>query len=198
MRRFAAVLLSLALCVGSRAEEPLGLLELFNYYEYSPSLASSGQPTRDQLPAIAAAGIEAVINLVPVDSPDAYAEEGELVRALGLDYRHIPIAWEQPTGADLEAFLAAMQAFRDKRVLVHCYANARASAFVYLWRVRHGGDAAGLGVEGVMLGHGAILLLVASREGRPWLGERFPASSRKAAILAHRSGCCILSATRDA
>lgn len=143
MRRFAAVLLSLALCVGSRAEEPLGLLELFNYYEYSPSLASSGQPTRDQLPAIAAAGIEAVINLVPVDSPDAYAEEGELVRALALDYRHIPIAWEQPTAADLEAFFAAMQAFRDKRVLVHCYANARASAFVYLWRVRHGGDGGG-------------------------------------------------------
>jgi len=143
MPRLPAVVLSLMVSIASQAEEPLGLLELFNYYEYSPSLASSGQPTREQLPAIAAAGIEAVINLVPVDSPDAYAEEGKLVRALALDYQHIPVAWEQPTEADLEAFFAAMQAFRDKRILVHCYANARASAFVYLWRVRHGGDAAG-------------------------------------------------------
>jgi len=143
MLRLPAILFAFVLITASQAEETLGLLELFNYYEYSPTLASSGQPTRDQLPALAAAGIEAVINLVPVDSPDAYAEEGELVRALALDYRHIPIAWEQPTEADLEAFFAAMQAFRGKRVLVHCYANARASAFVYLWRLRHGGDAAG-------------------------------------------------------
>ncbi|MEX2482414.1 MAG: hypothetical protein WD928_16270 [Gammaproteobacteria bacterium] len=26
-----------------------------------------------------------------------------------------------------------------KRVLVHCYANARASAFVYVWRTSRGG-----------------------------------------------------------
>ncbi|MEQ8660641.1 MAG: protein tyrosine phosphatase family protein [Gammaproteobacteria bacterium] len=132
-------LLALAGTGTGHATEPLGLLELFNYYEYSPALASSGQPTREQLPLLAAAGVEAVINLVPVDSPDAYAEEGELVRALGLAYRHIPIDWENPTVADLDAFFAAMESFAGKRLLVHCYANARASAFVYLWRVLQAG-----------------------------------------------------------
>ncbi|MEQ8232881.1 MAG: sulfur transferase domain-containing protein, partial [Gammaproteobacteria bacterium] len=61
------------------------------------------------------------------------------ISALGLDYRHIPIDWDNPTEADLAAFLAAMEAFADKRLLVHCYANARASAFVYLWRVLRAG-----------------------------------------------------------
>jgi hypothetical protein len=32
-----------------------------------------------------------------------------------------------------------MEHFAGKRVLVHCYANARASAFVYLWRTLHAG-----------------------------------------------------------
>ncbi len=117
------------------ADDEIGLLELFNYYEYSGSLASSGQPTREQLPAVAAAGIEAVINLAPATEPMAYADEGERVQALQLDYVHIPVAWENPTRDDLDRFYAAMQRFSDKKVLVHCYANARASAFTYLWRV---------------------------------------------------------------
>lgn len=134
-----STLLTLFISAAAAADDPLNLIELFNYYEYSPRLASSGQPTPEQLPLVAAAGVEAVINLVPVDAPDAYADEGDLVRALGLEYRHIPIDWEQPTAADLDAFLAAMEALAGRRLLVHCYANARASAFIYLWHVLRAG-----------------------------------------------------------
>lgn len=112
----------------------IGLFELFNYYEYSPQLASAGQPTKEQLPAIVEAGIDAVINLAPVTSPGAYADEGSLIRELGIEYVHIPVNWEQPPLADLTTFLAAMDRFNDQRILVHCQANARASLFVYLWR----------------------------------------------------------------
>lgn len=127
-----------ALSAGA-ADEDIGLLELMNYYEYSGALASSGQPTKEQLPAVAEAGIEAVINLAPSTEPMAYADDGERVRALELEYVHIPVDWENPTQADLDRFYAAMERFAGNKILVHCYANARASAFTYLWRVRRAG-----------------------------------------------------------
>lgn len=113
----------------------VGLLELVNYYEYSSQLLTSGQPTREQFPAIRDAGVEAIINLAPVTDPASLADEGEIVRGLGIAYTHIPVDWENPTGADYARFLAAMQEYSGKRVLVHCYAGSRASAFVYLYRV---------------------------------------------------------------
>lgn len=115
----------------------VGLLELPNYYEYSAELLSSGQPTREQFRNIAEAGIDVVVNLAPVDSPGAFPDEGELAASLGLDYAHIPVDWEEPPPADFRQFVEVMKAHADKRVLVHCYANARASAFVYLYQVLH-------------------------------------------------------------
>lgn len=121
-----------AVCAGNLE---VGLLELVNYYEYSPQLLTSGQPTRDQFPAIRKAGVEAIINLAPVTDPASIADEGEIVKGLDMAYTHIPVDWENPTRADYTRFLAAMQAYEGKRVLVHCYAGSRASAFVYVYRV---------------------------------------------------------------
>jgi len=36
--------------------------------------------------------------------------------------------------ADLELFFDVMEANADRRIFVHCFANMRASAFVYLYR----------------------------------------------------------------
>ncbi len=127
-------------CSQTAANEEIGLLELVNYFEYGPYLASSGQPTMDQLPALAEADIELVINLAPVTEPGAYADEGDLIRQLGIDYVHIPVNWDDPPLSDLETFLSVMEKAKGKRVLVHCYLNARASAFTYLWRVLKAGD----------------------------------------------------------
>ncbi|MBX9605636.1 MAG: protein tyrosine phosphatase family protein [Gammaproteobacteria bacterium] len=130
--------LALLVCTHALAADgqSVGLLELYNYYEYSPRLLSAGQPTREQFPAIRAAGVEAVINLAPVTDPGALADEGDVVRGLGMGYRHIPVDWDHPPAADVETFLATMAQFAGKRVLVHCYAGSRASAFVYVYRLR--------------------------------------------------------------
>lgn len=138
MKRFALALLCAcgAAAVTAGGSDQVGLLELFNYYEYSPYLMSSGQPTREQFPAIRAAGVEAVINLAPVTDPGALPDEQQLAAALGLAYVHIPVNWDQPPLADVERFLAAMKRFQGKRVLVHCYAGSRASAFTFVYRVR--------------------------------------------------------------
>ena len=132
---FAACALLTALTAAAENLE-VGLLELVNYHEYSPQLLSSGQPTREQFPAIKAAGVEAIINLAPVTDPASLADEHEIVRGLGIAYTHIPVDWEKPGLTDYARFLAAMREYAGKRVLVHCYAGSRASAFVYLYRVR--------------------------------------------------------------
>ncbi len=132
-----SMILSLA-CSGLHAEETaleVGLLELVNYHEYSASLLSAGQPTREQFPAIRTAGVEAIINLAPLTDPASLADEQQIVEGLGIAYTHIPVDWDHPGAADVGRFLAAMQTYQGKRILVHCYAGARASAFVYLYRL---------------------------------------------------------------
>jgi len=132
-----ALLIGTAGALSARAENlAVGLLELVNYHEYSPTLLSAGQPTREQFPAIRAAGVTAIINLAPVTDPASLADEGDIVQGLGLAYTHIPIDWEHPTTAHYARFEAAMREYAGQRVLVHCFAGSRASAFVYLHRVR--------------------------------------------------------------
>jgi len=97
-------------------------------------LASAGQPTPDQFGDIAASGYELVIDLTTPDSPGALPDEGNIVRAVGMQHVYIPVSWEAPTMDSLRRFIDAMDAHRQERVFVHCTANLRASAFVYLYR----------------------------------------------------------------
>lgn len=146
MRACLLTMVLLTAAAGGRADElEVGLLELANYYEYSSQLLSSGQPTREQFPSVRAAGVEAIVNLAPVTDPASLADEQAIVEGLGIAYTHIPVDWDRPGAADFARFLAAMEAYQGKRVLVHCYAGSRASAFVYLYRLRqqhHARDAA--------------------------------------------------------
>jgi protein tyrosine phosphatase (PTP) superfamily phosphohydrolase (DUF442 family) len=100
---------------------------------------TSGQPSPEQLVAIAAAGYEVVINLVPPDQR-LLPEEAEIVRGLGLDYVNIPVVWTAPTPENLQTFFGELDARPGRRIFVHCAANLRASAFLYLYRVLRRGD----------------------------------------------------------
>jgi protein tyrosine phosphatase (PTP) superfamily phosphohydrolase (DUF442 family) len=106
-----------------------------DYRKLSERIATSGQPTREELSAIARAGYEVVINLDVGDSSYALEDEGGLVRSLGLEYVHIPVVWEQPTKADLGRFFEIMEARQDKMLFVHCAANRRVSVFMALYRI---------------------------------------------------------------
>jgi len=107
---------------------------IYNFLMLSPSVATAGQPTEDELAAVKAAGFEAVINLLPTTSPNALPEEEKIVSGLGLEYVHIPVEWGNPTAADAERFFDALDAHAGRRVFVHCAANMRVSAFLYLYR----------------------------------------------------------------
>ncbi|AJQ92132.1 protein tyrosine phosphatase family protein [Gynuella sunshinyii] len=110
-----------------------------NFIQLTPEFATSGQPTADEFTAIAAAGFRHVINLAMPDHPQALVHEGALVTSLGMNYIHIPVAFDQPRKDQLRMFCQVLQFIRHEKVFVHCIMNYRVSAFMfhYLTKVEH-------------------------------------------------------------
>jgi len=115
------------------------LEDILNYREYSPLFASAGQPTSAQLEAVRDSGFERVIYIAFSNNPNALANEDQLVKALGMDYLHIPVDWNKPTARDFYTFADAMQRDTQMKTLLHCQINARATAFSFLYRVIYEG-----------------------------------------------------------
>lgn len=113
--------------------------DILNYREYSPLFASAGQPTPVQLEALRDKGFERVIYIAFSNNPNALANEDQLVKALGMDYLHIPVDWNNPTARDFYTFADAMQRDTQMKTLLHCQINARATAFSFLYRVIYEG-----------------------------------------------------------
>ena len=108
--------------------------EIYNFHRIDASLLTGGQVTPEQIPALKEAGVELVVNLAITDA-ERNGQEGFLVAEQGISYVHIPVIWDQPTRAELELFFDVMDARGERPTLVHCFANYRASAFTYLYRV---------------------------------------------------------------
>ena len=114
-----------------RAEEQLQ--DVYNYVLISDRLSTGGQIAYDQVSLLKEAGYDLVINLASA-SEGGNALEGFLVAKEGLTYINIPVPFSNPPMRDLQMFFDVMEANRDRKVFVHCAANMRASAFVYLYR----------------------------------------------------------------
>ena len=109
--------------------------EIYNYLQIDDTLATSGQPSVEELEAAARDGFEVVINLALHDDPRySLPDEAGTVRSLGMSYVHIPVQFAAPTEGDLVAFFAAMDTHAGRKRLVHCAANKRVTAFVGLYR----------------------------------------------------------------
>ena len=111
---------------------------IYKFLRLSDSVGTAGQPNASQFTAIKDAGYRIVVNLAVPDSPQAVANERELVAAQGLEYVHIPVLWDNPQVENALRFFATMQANTGKKIFVHCIANMRVSAFMYLYRVTYG------------------------------------------------------------
>ena len=111
------------------------LANIYNMLSLTDELGTSGQPTSAQLAAIKEAGYEVVINLATGTTPPDLPNEADVVATQGMEYIHIPVVWENPTEADLARFFEVMDATQDKKRFVHCIANMRVSAFMFLYRV---------------------------------------------------------------
>ncbi len=113
--------------------------DIYAFRRIAPNLGTSGQPSEEQFVAIRDAGFQVVINLALPTSDNAIPHEASLVTKLGMSYVHIPVHFQSPAAADFQAFTGVMRAFADRPKFVHCAANMRVSAFVFLHRVLFGG-----------------------------------------------------------
>ena len=111
--------------------------DIYNFLALSNAVGTAGQPLEEQFSSIKNAGYQVVINLALATSPQALPHEKEIVESQGMEYIHIPVAWESPTVEDALHFFDAMKAHEDKKIFVHCAANKRVSAFLYLYRTLH-------------------------------------------------------------
>lgn len=136
--RHFAVLIAVAASAVVLAADPS---EISNFREYTSSYASSGQPTEDQLETLRDSKFERVIYLAYTNQSSSLANEDFLVKKLGMDYVHIPVEFGAPTKSDFYTFAAIMEQQPEKKTLLHCQVNFRASAFSLLYRVIYQGVA---------------------------------------------------------
>lgn len=121
--------------VQAQSNKPM-LEDIQAYVEISDDLSTSGQIGYDQIDMLKDAGFEVVINLAVADVA-RNGLEGFMVTQAGMSYIHIPVSWKNPSQRDLKLFFDVMEANKDRKIYVHCFANMRVSAFVYLYRTLH-------------------------------------------------------------
>ncbi len=111
--------------------------DIYNFLALSDAIGTAGQPLEEQFSAMKNAGYQVVINLALATSPNALPHEREIVEQHGMEYIHIPVLWESPRVEEAFQFFDAMKAHAGKKIFVHCAANKRVSAFLYLYRTLH-------------------------------------------------------------
>ena len=121
------------------AQSDAGLADARAYLRISEQLGTAGQITYEEIEAVKDAGFDVVINLAPADE-ERNRLEGYLVTQQGMTYIQIPVSWQEPSQRDLQLFFDVMKANEDRSVFVHCFANMRVSAFVYLYRTLEVGE----------------------------------------------------------
>ncbi|MFT6093691.1 MAG: protein tyrosine phosphatase (PTP) superfamily phosphohydrolase (DUF442 family) [Pseudohongiellaceae bacterium] len=113
------------------------LEEIVNFLQYSDNFASSGQPSAEQFAAIAEQGFERIVYIAFTNNQNALPDADQVVKGLGMEYMHVPVTFDNPLPDDFYAFADSMQRNTDKKTLLHCQVNARATAFSFLYRVIH-------------------------------------------------------------
>jgi protein tyrosine phosphatase (PTP) superfamily phosphohydrolase (DUF442 family) len=106
-----------------------------NVVAITPHLVTSGQPSAKALAALGAQGFGADIYLAPPTVHDAVRDEALIVGRQGIVFVNIPMDFDNPTEQDYETFASVLGALSERRVLVHCQVNLRASSMVFLYRV---------------------------------------------------------------
>ncbi len=110
--------------------------QILTYVLAGDGLATSGQPTEEQIRDIAAAGYRTIINLAMPTSPGALADERKSVEAAGMEYIGIQVDFSAPTADHYDRFEAELRQRAGTPVWVHCALNYRVSAFIAAYRVR--------------------------------------------------------------
>jgi protein tyrosine phosphatase (PTP) superfamily phosphohydrolase (DUF442 family) len=114
----------------------MSIQDIYNYHKVDDQVITGGQPTAEQLKSAAEEGFNTVINLA-TERPGNSLDEVGLVQFLGMAYYHIPVDWDDPKRSDFEAFENLVNQLTDRKILIHCAANFRVTAFYSLYAMKH-------------------------------------------------------------
>ena len=117
--------------------------------ELAPGLSVAGKIDRDDIDALAAAGVRTIVNNRPDDEDPGQlpaAEARRLAEAHGIAYHHIPVTAASLSLADVEAF-AAVLGSAPQPVVAHCRSGTRSALLWALARMREGADPGSLIAE---------------------------------------------------
>ena len=130
-----------------------------------PGLHTGGQPTLQQLDALAAQGVRTVIDLRGDGEPRGYDEAAELQRR-GMAYKRLPIRGKDDLTADNAAALKTLLDEGGEGVLLHCASGNRVGALLALMAHRQEGATPQQALElGKRAGLGSLQPVVAGQLG---------------------------------
>jgi uncharacterized protein (TIGR01244 family) len=114
--------------------------------DLAPGLTAAGALSRDDIEALAAAGVKTIINNRP-DGEDPGQLPADAARGLcdahGIAYHHIPFVAATLTLADIDAFDAVLKS-APQPVVAHCRSGTRSTMIWALTRMRQGENPATL------------------------------------------------------
>jgi uncharacterized protein (TIGR01244 family) len=117
----------------------------------TPKIVIGDQPTEADLADLQAQGFAGVVNLRHDGEPEqpiGTAEEGELVRGLGMEYLHLGIGGAPLSDPGVSGVCDFIDRLSEEgKVLVHCRKGGRAVALVLLQQARSNGWTAEEAVE---------------------------------------------------
>lgn len=109
--------------------------------EVEPGLLASGQPTADQLRALADAGFAAILDL-RTPAEERGFDEPDLLRELGLDYISLPVSTSSLDRATIDRFRELLRS-APRPLLMHCGSAVRVGGLLYAaWLLDEGADPA--------------------------------------------------------
>ncbi len=123
---------ALLLCAQIIADDASIINDIKNLKTPGPNYFSGGQPTDEQLTALAGAGVKHVINLRPA-SETPKLDEASLVADKGMIYHSLPV--DGAAGLSLNNVKALDQLFKqagDEKVFLHCASGNRVGALMAL------------------------------------------------------------------
>ena len=111
--------------------------QAYNYRKIDDKVSTAGVLSEEHLISLGPEGYEAVVNLLPMDSEYAVKGEGDIVQSQGLDYRYIPVDFAAPNEDNYREFTRALDELRGRKLMIHCAANYRVSAFYAMYAHQH-------------------------------------------------------------
>lgn len=136
-----AVLLGVMACSSQQSNsEDVIATGVKNIRHSESTIYTGGQPTREQLAALAEAGVRHIVNLRPASELDW--DEAAYVQSLGMHYHNLPVAGADDLSAsNAEAFSTLLAGFGEQPVLVHCASGNRVGALAAIAASQQGAEA---------------------------------------------------------